>query len=274
MRTIPSYLVALLAVSIIVYPIAIGDAGRYALYVQNLFAQHNVQDYYPVAWSLSVEEWFYLVFPACLILAVLAVRRTDARTITIATIGFILIVIVARFAFGDMSNWGESIRRVVAFRIDSIAFGFAAYIVLSTRGWLTMRGSGPLIGAIACTMIIATAAGQCTLSIADTGSALSKHLFFPLAAAFGVAAVYLFFIGDAVFPKRLDGLAVAFGAASYPIYLFHLPILMLLTDPMRDAPAWLELAVYLAVLIAFSALFHRIFEKPILRARPTYTKAD
>src|SRR5262245_40826646 len=50
MRTIPSYLVALLAISVIFSQIGSLDFLRYASYTQNLFSQHNTRDYYPVAW--------------------------------------------------------------------------------------------------------------------------------------------------------------------------------------------------------------------------------
>ena len=70
MRTIPSYLVALLAISVIFGQLGSGDFFRYAAYVQNLSSQYNVRDYFPVAWSLSVEEWYYVAFPPFLLLYV------------------------------------------------------------------------------------------------------------------------------------------------------------------------------------------------------------
>src|SRR5262249_17833998 len=44
MRTIPSYLVALLAISVIFGQIGSLDFWRYASYTQNLFSQHNARD--------------------------------------------------------------------------------------------------------------------------------------------------------------------------------------------------------------------------------------
>src|ERR1700674_530347 len=54
MRTIPSYLFALLAVSALAHELFSLDFLRYATYTQNLFFQANTLDYFPVAWSLSV----------------------------------------------------------------------------------------------------------------------------------------------------------------------------------------------------------------------------
>ena len=45
------------------------DTLRYLFYVENLFRSANAVDFYPVAWSLAVEEWFYLLFAPLLFLA-------------------------------------------------------------------------------------------------------------------------------------------------------------------------------------------------------------
>ena len=45
MRTIPSYLVALFCISVIFKQIESSDFIRYATYAENLFRQHNVNDY-------------------------------------------------------------------------------------------------------------------------------------------------------------------------------------------------------------------------------------
>jgi peptidoglycan/LPS O-acetylase OafA/YrhL len=63
MRTIPAYLIALLLISAITHELWSADFFRYAFYVQNFTRQSNASDYFLVAWSLSVEEWFYLLFP-------------------------------------------------------------------------------------------------------------------------------------------------------------------------------------------------------------------
>ena len=79
MRTIPPYLVSLGAISMLVGQVSGADVWHYALYVQNFAAQINFHDYYPVAWSLAVEEWFYVTFPLVMVLALRWVADRDDR---------------------------------------------------------------------------------------------------------------------------------------------------------------------------------------------------
>ena len=79
MRTIPPYLVALLLISAAAHQLGSADFFRYLVYVQNFARQSNANDYFSIAWSLSVEEWFYLLFPPFLIFAVRVTRRRSVR---------------------------------------------------------------------------------------------------------------------------------------------------------------------------------------------------
>ena len=131
MRTIPSYLVALLAISVIFGELGSGDFFRYAAYVQNLSSQYNVRDYFPVAWSLSVEEWYYVAFPPFLLLYVKLTKGTgEWFQYACATVLLITCISLLRFVYADTADWGAQVRRVVVFRIDSIAYGFLLYLVL------------------------------------------------------------------------------------------------------------------------------------------------
>ena len=274
MRTVPPYLVALAAVAILVGQTTLSDTVRYALYVQNLFAQHNSVDYFPVAWSLSVEEWFYVTFPALAMAAAVLARRADRGVVAVAAIAYIAAVSLYRHGAGDLAHWGFEVRRVVAFRVDSIAYGVLLYLALSSVA--RRERAGAAAGAAGIAAVAAGALGlYAALRIGVDNSDAAKQVFPYVASVFGMSAIcFAFYLSravDRVGPVR--ELAYFGGRISYPVYLFHLPLMMVLPDWTAGLPAAVEFATYLVVLTLFCAVFHAVFEKPILAARPRYARA-
>jgi peptidoglycan/LPS O-acetylase OafA/YrhL len=270
MRTIPSYLFALLAVSALAHQLFSFDFLRYATYTQNLFFQANTLDYFPVAWSLSVEEWYYVVFPLLVIGTTFLLRRRLSACV-IAALALILLVSAARLVFGDHSaGWGENVRRVVCYRIDSIAYGFLLFLVMHSRPSgvqrPTIRRPSVWIAGIA---LAITAAGLLELNHAMSEGSVVLRILNPFAsAAFGVCAVWFFaVVGESQSPKSFVARQMLMsGRLSYPIYLLHLPVLLTIKATGLD----LGLAGYLCIVLVASAAFHYQFERPILAARPSY----
>src|SRR5262249_21673156 len=92
LRTIPPYLFALVVVSAVSEQSSGPDFLRYALYVQSLVLPANAHDYYPVAWSLSVEEWFYVTFPLLAFLSLRGAPRAGLRQCAAVALGFVAAV--------------------------------------------------------------------------------------------------------------------------------------------------------------------------------------
>ena len=194
MRTIPPYLFALALISTIVGNVELADLVRYALYVENLFAQHNVNDYFSVAWSLSIEEWFYVLFPGLLIIAAWCFRGHRDRFAILFALVFIGAISLSRLLFGDLHDWGPSVRRVVVFRIDSIAYGFLLYLFLQRRTGEELHLDATMFRVPAAALLFVAAAsiaGLLTWRIAAVQDGLAETLFPFAAAAFGISAILL-----------------------------------------------------------------------------------
>jgi peptidoglycan/LPS O-acetylase OafA/YrhL len=266
MRTVPPYLVALACVSAMLAAEP-KDVLRYALYAQNLFYQANDSDYFPVAWSLSVEEWFYVTFPALAVLAAVVRGRGDRTTIAVAAVAFIVAISMVRFFAADLAHWGYEVRRVVIFRIDSIGYGVLLF--LAVNRWSRM----PNIFVSSAVALFAGAAAFLTLlAVEQVGSMPAKQLFPFAAALFGASAILLFLSLGAMIERAPSSRATAIflGRISYSIYLFHLVALMIIASFVDRDRVLLSWIVYITGLVGFCSLFYEFFEKPILAARPPF----
>jgi peptidoglycan/LPS O-acetylase OafA/YrhL len=270
MRTIPPYIVALIVATILFENAWSADFIRYATYTQNLFAQENANDYYSVAWSLSIEEWFYVIFPIYLFISVRLVGSAEKPTIVLCAISFIVIVSCVRLAFGDNSDWGPSVRRVVVFRVDSIAYGFLLYCyaagpgaLLIQRVWLTAFA------------FFAIALGIFSFFVTDAiaDGALSAKITYPfLAAAFACSCLPFALKANAGIANSriLRTISLFGGRISYSVYLFHIIFLALIGAYLKDRHLILQFVLYLGSTGTFACIFFKFFEQPILLVRPKF----
>jgi peptidoglycan/LPS O-acetylase OafA/YrhL len=281
MRTVPAYLFALALISVTVGKVQLSDFVRYALYIENFFAQHNANDYFPVAWSLSIEEWFYVAFPTLLMAAAWMLRGNRDRLAVLLAIGFIGVITVLRLQFGDLDDWGAHVRRVVIFRVDSIAYGFLFFMLV--RRYAARNNSvglGAIFNVPAAAVLFVTAAalaGALTWAIEESHSHLAETLFPVGAAGFGMSAILLSYSAkDAV--QRSHWLVTEpcffLGQVSYSLYLFHLSVAMTIAPRIAVLSIASQMAIYLAACLALSATFYRVFERPILAMRPGYRRSS
>lgn len=260
MRTIPPYVFALIAMAMIAGKLGSNDFLRYLIYCQNLLGQANQEDFFAIAWSLSVEEWFYIAFPVFLLAISSLVRRS--RRAVIAAVAFILIITVLREALGNYAEWGSQVRRVVLFRVDSIAYGFLLFI-----GMRRPPSFAPsVLASIAASILISYALAE----IAG-GSRVAESAFPLLAALFGASLVSTALACDSAISRVSLGSAISFwlGRVSYSVYLFHSIFAALLVTKLPYS-AGTNIALVLGSTIVFCSVFYYTFEQPILESRPSY----
>jgi peptidoglycan/LPS O-acetylase OafA/YrhL/lysophospholipase L1-like esterase len=275
MRTIPPYVVALVVIALLTGNLLTADFVRYLFYVENLFSSANHVDFYPVAWSLAVEEWFYLLFAPALFLVARLLGRSDRRLELTFAIVVIVVIATLRLSLSP-HDWDLNVRRVTLFRIDSIVWGFLLYLALERCSPLAVEDASARwrLGALLALLAIAIPAELGVAVLAVEGVRSAQFAFPYVSAAFGMIAVGVVWLSEGLFRNRIvRGASFYLGRVSYSVYLFHLILIMALKPMMASAPLVLQLAVYVLAILALSTLLFAGFERPILAARPYYGAA-
>ena len=109
LRTLPAYFFYLGMISLMVGKIFSLDFFKFFFFIQNFFKINLESDYYPIAWSLSIEEWFYLLFTPILLLSKKIFNIKNICIFIVLWFSFFCLLKFIYFSFNDF-NWGEDIR--------------------------------------------------------------------------------------------------------------------------------------------------------------------
>ncbi|MFA9392695.1 MAG: acyltransferase family protein [Prolixibacteraceae bacterium] len=155
-RTLPNYfliLFLLIGIRLIINDdFTIWTVRKYFIFAQNLFYQHPL--FFPEAWSLSVEEWFYLIVPIC-IFATIKYFKVESKHAILFVSGIILILTLSfryyRYLNVDIDSiveWDFRFRKQVFTRLDSLMFGVICGVVqfYHEKTWLKYKYTFLLFG--------------------------------------------------------------------------------------------------------------------------------
>ena len=102
---------------------------KYFFFLQNVFEE--MPDFFTESWSLTIEEFAYLLGPILLMLFVLIFKKLNKWMFllmtTLVIVYFIVNKLIFHYSYTNIPhdfNWSHSLRKVVFTRIDSIYFGF------------------------------------------------------------------------------------------------------------------------------------------------------
>jgi peptidoglycan/LPS O-acetylase OafA/YrhL len=280
-RTLPLFwlflvLNVLLEIQIKDHPLSLGEVMEHAFFLRTLTAYHPT--FFPESWSLAIEEWFYLLFPAALWLFLKMTRRFDAAFLT-AAFGFLALSTVARMitAQDPAATWSEELRMVVIYRFDALMIGMIC-------AWFSLRYLQPwrrsaLLAALAGLVLLI--AMYATLWRIENGQlAFGDDSYFARTFRFTLVSVGFALLLPWASAWKLAG--ENFGSTavrrialwSYGLYLVHLPVFLLVTRgglgadaPLSLTTALLSFALQIGGAMLLSALLYRFFEAPCTRLR-------
>jgi peptidoglycan/LPS O-acetylase OafA/YrhL len=291
-RTLPNYylfltLQLLWRTWVLGFPDQVGTNWEYLFFVQNF--RNPPPFFFPETWSLAVEEWFYLLFPLLLWIALRGFRRPLPASIAVMGL-FLLVPTALRVWIAasvespiDPANleayrrtWDTIVRMTVMLRLDVVMFGVGAALI-----------------AARCPVLWRRMAAWWPIGLALAGIALASigwHV--PLETAkpwHGFALWPIMAIGFALLLPRFSQIAAAEGLVasctswlakvSYALYLCHGLILLAiyrwlgprgLLGIQKNTIIWCLTAWVLSLAVA--GLVYRWFERPIMDLRDRFEK--
>jgi peptidoglycan/LPS O-acetylase OafA/YrhL len=268
MRTLPSYLLFLLLNVLLVQLMYHRWLwwGSYATFTQALYWPHP--QFFNEAWSLAVEEVFYLLAPL-LALAAWPLVRTGWHAIALLVLA---VVAVAALRHGYVQAYNPpfdaGVRKVTLIRLDAILYGVIA--TYACRRWTVgigmrraLAGGGLAIAGVAIWML---ASGRVNTD-PWTRAVFFSVMPLGLAATLPLPAVATGRRVPAVIER-----VVRYGALwSYSLYLCILPVQRIMIWRNIGGTTWLGCAAasagFLVVAVAWAAANYAVVERPIMRAR-------
>jgi peptidoglycan/LPS O-acetylase OafA/YrhL len=256
--------------------IAPSEILAHAAFLRNF--SHISLHFFPESWSLAVEEWFYIFFPAALWLGCrTAPGRFEGVFLFCASLFFIF-ALVARIygALQPGSDWVSGQRCTVIYRFDTLMTGVIAAWVAHAhpKWWRRIAGPCAIAGVL---LFLATYSGL--WAFRSTGITEATDTFFAKTFRFN-----FFSLGFALLlpwasqwtPARESVVHEAvrkIAIWSYALYLVHWPFFQIMALPYFKAwqESWGLALVFFTIKIGFavlvSSLLYRWYEAPCTRWR-------
>ena len=229
------------------------DFFKYFFFLQDILPDFLEVKYYPVVWSLSIEEFFYLLFPIFL----LFVNKENFLQKCIYLFLFLIFIKIFFVSYFD----SYFIRTGTIVRFDAILLGFLMRYV-----YLKFDLKQSIFFSI---IFIYLYVFLQDFILSNKDLFIIKLSFILFLQLFSAIILVLFlkienFLNFNIF-KRIS---VLISKQTYSVYLSHMIFIYLLIDV--DLIFLNKFMVYLFLLIAISTLSYYFIEKPILKTRPKY----
>jgi len=263
MRTLPLYFLWLAALFLFWPPRH--HVGRYALefgtLTQNLLQPMPGDFFFAVSWSLTIEEWFYLLFGAAIIGCAAFWRSRHA--VWVPLLFFLMVPLALRLAIFGLAARPDDYADLVVLRLDEIAYGVLLATLHGRRPGL-FRHPLPLLG-LGLLLVGVVWSGR--LALPPLLFRALVHNVTVIGCALCLPAALALRLGPNLFTRAIRRIS----AWSYGLYMIHLTIIVDLVQGLWSVHRIsTPVAVALALVLPFplAALSFRFFEQPILGLRP------
>ena len=267
LRTIPSYYLVLTIVLLLSIFSNTNDSllstVSYYIFLQNFNLE--LSKFYPEAWSLSIEEWFYVLFPLSLLLLSNFFQKN--QTILIGMLIFLLLPLLFRFIVGA-SYPDFEFRKLVIYRLDAIVYG-VLFAFIKFKNNLFFFKSKYYLFSLGMLLL-----GIISFLKFKNNYSNFTELFYSLEALSYCLSIPVFYSLNFSQKSRIGQLIYYISSRSYLFYLINLSLVLGFIIPffknqfqvLNQFPFALFLLFWIINLV-LAELIYQFFERPILAWR-------
>lgn len=284
-RTLPLYFIILCLNIILVVSIK-GEIPsklwKYFLFLQNF--KDEYLDFFPESWSLSIEEYAYLLAPLSLFLLyrLVPVGYNKQKVFLINALGLCLCSLVAKsiYYYNHLENhqtfiyWNFNLKPMVVYRLDAVFIGFILvyYFKKYTNFIKANRIQLAICGSV---LLVILMASLIIYPISQYNTFYWNVLFLPLnSCALALILPHFYFLK--LKSNRLKRLITKTSLYSYSMYLIHYSLLFIIINHFFDLSQFdiglgtIFTLLYMAIVYLLSKISYTYLEKPLtdLRDQP------
>ncbi|MDO5981801.1 acyltransferase family protein [Flavivirga spongiicola] len=278
-RTLPNYFLILILNILLFYFLhekIIENIFYFFAFLQNFSSPHP--GFFTEAWSLSIEEYAYIVGPLALLILMTFFKNCSKKTLYIV-MSLVIIIIITFLRINYHTNhdiishhdWSKHIRKVVIYRIDSIYYGFLAAFLAQVfhsawnnyKKWFLVLGILLFIGLHSCVFLF---------NMQPENSQLFFNVFYLPLLSISLLLFFPFFSSwktGGPFKNTITKISVL----SYALYLINYSIVLLTIQnfiSVEGTPLvikFLILLLYWFLSFGLSYLLFKYFERPMTNLR-------
>jgi peptidoglycan/LPS O-acetylase OafA/YrhL len=274
-RTLPNYYLALLLNIVVTYFLLNSNEIEYFNWKFFFFLQNFQAPFYGFfweSWSLSIEEWFYILYPLAIFLSAYIFKKWKIKKLlfTVTAI-FIILPLLYKIYMANLHHvdnfwWDVQFRKTVLTRLDTVIWGvlMALIYVYYEKVFRLIRWPAFAIGLA---LLIFN-----MLSSYDADTLYMKSFYF-VVNSLG-AALLLPLLNSWKTSKQtlVVRTFTRISIISYAIYVLHFGLILQVIatqfpseDKIHNTMMYL---LYLGLTFALSEILYRFYEKPFTNLRP------
>jgi peptidoglycan/LPS O-acetylase OafA/YrhL len=223
-------------------------------------------------WSFAIEEQFYLFAPFFLLAGLRFGKRHALRVLAISS----AVLAIASAVWMSVLYDGDNLSRVyygTDTRAQALFVGIFLAVVMRAHGPVRTRTGRRLLigGAYAASIFY----GFAVFTISEKSAWMfERGGFLLMAVAAGVIVIGVTQPSRGPLHRFYEAAPIRYlGRISYGLYLYHLPIYLIVITPERLASSVWWVVAALALTLASAALSYALFEKPVMQRRfPVVTR--